>query len=522
MSDEEDSPKRYDVDPLLGLPITNLDLSGIEMATLDPSTDTTTDTTSLDSRTDSPANPDSPATPLESGSVDKSESPDNSGITTVVPDNNVTTDNPVEQTSETIDPGPASDESIGIIETKTDHSNLEEDGVITEISAADIIEKTDSDNEESSDLELQETDVVYTSRIKLPPTPAELEQAELLLASQREERLRAARAFAASTVRSHREHSANRRSRSPTRAGILESTDSFGSHGSSGSSGQSWGSLFEQSASFLSSATRAVAKSAVDISKRLGTEYEERVPEHLKEKISYSATTVVETSKVVAQKSVEIFDKNLRPTIYNSTIGHFYTSELTRLLLLEIPESSTILDVGIGTAYSYCLNASLLKERKIKVIGIDIDESYILRARHSLIDYDLEEEIELICDDVYSTDFDGRTFDYVVFSDSYAVIPNVNNMMRHCERFMKEYTGYMIVTSTLFDEYDATLDRIKQNLKYVSAIEYGQLMLKSDLETYIVDERRSDDYEFKLIKKFNIGNMEFNSYIARWRPGDVE
>ena len=153
---------------------------------------------------------------------------------------------------------------------------------------------------------------------------------------------------------------------------------------------------------------------------------------------------------------------------------------------------------------------------------LDIDESFILRARHSLIDYDLEDEIELICDDVYRTDLDGRTFDYVVFSDSYAVIPNVNNMMRACERFMKEYTGYMIVTSTLFDEYDATLDRIKQNLKYVSAVEYGQLMLRTDLETYITDERRSDDYEFKLIKQFNIGNMEFNSYIVRWRPGDVE
>jgi ubiquinone/menaquinone biosynthesis C-methylase UbiE len=510
MSDDSDDlprPKQVDVDPLLGLPMgTNHNSSGIEMVTLDPDTDTTDtqDITSSGYATNSPTDILSEETVSTPDSKRSTPSPDSKRIT-LSPDSETST---------------SSGGSAG-------YDDDDENG--TTMRAFDIRPHCGYDDDD-------ENGTAMRAYIKLPPTPEELEQAERLLTDQRDARLQAALAFAASTresqlltsSRENNEHDTRTERRADTESnarpviGLLDSLGSSESNGAVVTPSISWGSIFQQSTSFLSSATKVVASSAVDISRRIGTEYSERVPEHVKEKINNSASVVVATTKVLAQRSADIFDKNVRPTIYNSTIGHFYTSELTRLLLLEIPANSTILDLGIGTAYSYCQNADLLKERKIKIIGIDIDESYILRARHSLIDYDLVEEIELICADIYKTDLDGRTFDYVVFSDSYAVIPNVNNMMRYCERFMKEYTGYMIVTSCLFDEYDPTLDRIKQNLKYVSAIEYGQLMLKSDLESYIFTERNSEDYDFKMIKQFNIGNLEFNSYIVRWRPGELQ
>lgn len=285
-----------------------------------------------------------------------------------------------------------------------------------------------------------------------------------------------------------------------------------------------WGTFFKQSKSLLGIATTVAAQTAVQVGSHISDKYNEKVPDSVKEKVSTSSHTILDTitgtTKAVAQKSTDIFDQNVRPTVYNTTIGYFYTKELARCLLLEIPENSTILDIGIGTCYSYAQNADIIKQRKIKIVGVDIDESYIHKARHALIDAELEDWIELICADIYESDekINGRTFDYVVFSDSYAVLPNVNNMLRYCERFMNDI-GYMIVTSTLFDEYMPNLDLIKKNLKYVSAVEYGTMMLKCDLENYIVQERHSEDYEFKMIKQITIASIEFKSYIVRWRPG---
>ena len=113
-------------------------------------------------------------------------------------------------------------------------------------------------------------------------------------------------------------------------------------------------------------------------------------------------------------------------------------------------------------------------------------------------------------------DLENRVFDYCIFSDSYAVIPNVNNMLRHCERFLND-NGYMVVTSTLFDDYNSKIDLVKQNLKYISTVEYGRMVLKSELEEYIVNERKCTDFEFRLIKQHDVLGYEFKSYIVMWK-----
>ena len=168
------------------------------------------------------------------------------------------------------------------------------------------------------------------------------------------------------------------------------------------------------------------------------------------------------------------------------------------------------------------MNSEIIKDRNIKVLGIDTNKSYITRARHALIDNDLDNWIKLLHIDNYNEMKINTQFDYIVFSDSYSVIPNINNTLRYYERFMKDSgykdsgykdSGYMVVTSTLFDEYNQTIDLVKKNLRY------GTMMLKSDLEEYIKQDRQSDDYDFKICKQYNLSSTQFNSYIVRWKPG---
>jgi SAM-dependent methyltransferase len=288
-----------------------------------------------------------------------------------------------------------------------------------------------------------------------------------------------------------------------------------------------WGSFLQKSKSLLNTTTTTVTKvsktvanttsnTIVKIGTNINKQYNEKVPENVKEKISTTTSrtynAVSTTTASITNKSANIINQNVKPIVYNSTIGYFYSTDLIKHLLQDIPINSTIFDIGIGSCYAYCKNSDLIRERNIKIVGIDINKSYILKARHALIDNELDEFIKVTHSDNYDVELSYK-FDYILFSDSYSVIPNINNTLRHYEKYLKN-TGYMVVASTLFDEYNQTIDILKKNLHY------GTMMIKSDLEEYIEHDRQSEDYEFNICKRYHLGSTQFNSYIVRWRPGD--
>ncbi|VBB18459.1 class I SAM-dependent methyltransferase [Yasminevirus sp. GU-2018] len=213
----------------------------------------------------------------------------------------------------------------------------------------------------------------------------------------------------------------------------------------------------------------------------------------------------------------------LKSGVYNATIGHFYTIEVMRNLLVEIPDNSVILDVGVGTGYTYSKNSDLIKRKNLTVVGVDIDPEYIRSAKHAVIDSYLENHVRLVLADIYKapeSELPSRTFDFVFFSDSYAVIPEVHKMITFCEKFLKP-TGQMVVTSTLFDKFDSNIDWIKQRIVYVSSVEFGKMMLKSDLEAYIKTRYSGNVREcFRLIdnKWIPASDCRMKTYIVKWKP----
>ena len=108
----------------------------------------------------------------------------------------------------------------------------------------------------------------------------------------------------------------------------------------------------------------------------------------------------------------------LKPLIYDSTVGYLYTKNAIQHMLSSIPDNSKILDVGIGTGYTYTKNADLIKRKNISIVGVDIDASYVKYAKHAMIDYELDDNIRVIKGDIYDVKLDVGTFDYVIFSDS--------------------------------------------------------------------------------------------------------
>ncbi|MFX1253366.1 MAG: class I SAM-dependent methyltransferase [Promethearchaeota archaeon] len=93
---------------------------------------------------------------------------------------------------------------------------------------------------------------------------------------------------------------------------------------------------------------------------------------------------------------------------------HMGGSAATEKLLemCQLDENSQVLDVGCGSGYTAC---EIAKNYGSQVIGIDISEKQIIKAKESARKQKLEDKIEFRVASVLELPFDKETFDVVIF-----------------------------------------------------------------------------------------------------------
>jgi len=197
--------------------------------------------------------------------------------------------------------------------------------------------------------------------------------------------------------------------------------------------------------------------------------------------------------------NLRLFYYFIKNNIYNFFIAN-YTQKLYKDVLSNLPANSTILDVGIGNGYSLCQNHTIVKQKNIKIDGVDINEIDIKNAQQNINLFNLNNNINVECKDIFT--INSKNYDYIYFSNSYAVIPNIDEMINHCRQNLLKRNGEIIISTTLADKYDHSKNYLKSNIKNIPFFfDLGRLVILSDfvnnmaLHNFTI-ERMNNIYNF--------------------------
>jgi len=196
--------------------------------------------------------------------------------------------------------------------------------------------------------------------------------------------------------------------------------------------------------------------------------------------------------------------------LYNFLVSR-YTTILYKKFLKNIPENSTVLDIGIGNAYALIQNSDILVKKNIKIVGVDIDVTSVNLAKKLINENNLNQLIKVDCVNIYDYNTEEK-YDYIYFSNSYSVIPDIHQMMNYvCDNLLSD-NGNLIVSTTLDNRVNYFKELIKPRIKnLLFDIDFGQHVV---LDKFINDMNKNN---------FTIESMEnvHNSWIPIWGNIDI-
>ena len=168
----------------------------------------------------------------------------------------------------------------------------------------------------------------------------------------------------------------------------------------------------------------------------------------------------------------------MRAFIYDATFRRL-TIKWYAAVLERLEPGSRLLDVGVGTAGALIANAALIKARKLRVTGVDIDEGYVRSARKKVHDKHLDDHVEIVLQSIY--DFQGGPYDAVYFSASFMLLPDPQRALRHVQELLTP-SGRVFFTQTFENKRSPLMEKAKPLLKKVTTIDFGQVTYLDEFE----------------------------------------
>jgi len=153
------------------------------------------------------------------------------------------------------------------------------------------------------------------------------------------------------------------------------------------------------------------------------------------------------------------------------------TATWYREVLERVPRGAHVLDVGIGTAGALLRCADTLVDRDLRVTGVDIDETYVARARRRVAAAGLDARVTVRHEPLQ--EHAGGPYDAVYFAASFMLFPDPVGALGHARRVLAPQ-GVVLFTQTFQDRPSPGMDWLKPRLKRFTGIDFGQVTYEAD------------------------------------------
>jgi ubiquinone/menaquinone biosynthesis C-methylase UbiE len=171
----------------------------------------------------------------------------------------------------------------------------------------------------------------------------------------------------------------------------------------------------------------------------------------------------------------------IRSVVYDALILRL-TSRWYAEVLRRVPEGAALLDVGIGTAGALLANADLVRRKRLRVVGVDVDADYLARARRRIGDVRLNDLVEVRLESVY--EHRGGPYDAVYFSGSFMLLPEPEQALRHCCSLLSP-GGRIFFTQTIQTKPARWMEVLKPMLKRVTSIDFGRVTYEDEFRAQL-------------------------------------
>lgn len=152
------------------------------------------------------------------------------------------------------------------------------------------------------------------------------------------------------------------------------------------------------------------------------------------------------------------------------------------------PDQSRILDVGIGNGSMIERYHPVIRSKKLKITGIDINRQYLRHCRELIRRHRLEDAIEVHFAPVESyAPPEDHYFDFVFFSMSFMLFRDQQLVLDRIKPWLKQ-DGGVVFFQTMFKNRSVLLDIVKPRLKYVTTVDFGRVTYEKDFFELLSDK----------------------------------
>ncbi len=166
----------------------------------------------------------------------------------------------------------------------------------------------------------------------------------------------------------------------------------------------------------------------------------------------------------------------MRGLIYDVAILPL-TSRWYAEVLARVPRGARILDVGIGTGGALARNADTVREKDLRIVGVDIDRQYVSRCKKRVSSAGLDDRVEVHLQSIL--DHRAGPYDAIYFSASFMLMPDPPQVLRHVAKLLAE-GGQLYFTQTFQEKRSTFMERTKPLLRRVTTIEFGRVTYEDD------------------------------------------